>query len=225
MNNQVLANTTFFVLGIVCFIIAIRAFYVYYLSKSDVIFIIGLSMTDIGVSVIVGYLQDIHFIAWNAHLSWYIGTILGVLFLVLGSWAHSYHDIATLKRWLIVLTALYFVQTLLTPFMPQFSNPYQPAVLNITRSTIALIGAGRYLILYFSKRTRFALLMCFAFLLIGSGFSVLTPYLFNATLANFLTLGYSLRIVGYSVLLTAYSLPNDSQANKLVEGRSARVAS
>ncbi len=214
MNNQVLANTTFFVLGIVCFIIAIRAFYVYVLSKSDALFIIGLSMADIGISVIVGYLQDIHLISWNAHLSWYIGTILGALFLVLGSWASSYQRLAALKRWLILLTALYFVQTLLTPIMPQFSNPYQPAALNITRTLIALIGSGRYLVLYISKQTRFTLLMCIAFFLIGSGFGVLTPYLFNSTLAGFLTVGYSTRIVGYSVLLAAYSLPKESRANK-----------
>jgi hypothetical protein len=215
MSNQVLANTTFFVLGIVCFIIATRAFYVYIFSKSDVLFVIGLSMADIGVSVIVGYLQDIHFIAWNAHLSWYIGTILGASFLVLGSWVNSYQKIARLKRWLIVLTVLYFVQTLLTPIMPQFSNPYQPAALNVIRTLIALTGSVRYFVLYFSKRTRFTLLMSVAFLLIGSGFGVLTPYLFNDTLANFLTLGYSLRIVGYSTLLAAYSLPKSVQTSKV----------
>jgi hypothetical protein len=207
MNNQVLANTTFLILGIVCFILATRAFYVYILSKSDFLFVIGLSMADIGISVIVGYLQDIHLITWNAHLSWYLGTILGALFLVLGSWATSQQQIASVKRWLIILTALYFVQTLLTPIMPQFTNPYVPAAFNITRTTIGLIGSGRYLMLYLTKRTRFTLLMSIAFLLIGSGFGVLTPYLFNASLAIFLTFGYSLRIVGYSILLTAYSIP------------------
>ena len=212
MNNQILANTTFFVLGIVCFIIAIRAFYMYALTKSDFIFVIGLSMADIGISVIVGYMQDSHVVSWNAHLSWYIGTILGVLFLVLGSWVNSYQKIAALKRWLIILTALYFVQTLLTPFVPQFSNPYEPAVLNVIRTSIALVGSIRYLLLYLSKRTRFTLFMCIAFFLIGAGFGVLTPDLFNRSLANFLTLGYSLRIVGYSVLLTAYSLPKEQAA-------------
>lgn len=207
MNNQVLANTTFLVLGIVCFVLSIRAFYVYILSKSDFLFVIGLSMADIGISVIVGYLQDIHLISWNAHLSWYLGTILGALFLVLGSWASSHQQISTIKRWLIILTALYFVQTLLTPIMPQFPNPYVPAVLNITRTTIGLVGSARYFMLYLSKRTRFTLLMSLAFLLIGSGFGVLTPYLFNSTLAIFLTFGYSLRIIGYSILLTAYSIP------------------
>jgi hypothetical protein len=206
MNNQWLANATFLVLGIVCFVLAIRAFYVYVLSKSDFLFVIGLSMADIGISVTVGYLQDIHLISWNAHLSWYLGTILGALFLVLGSWVSSHEQIATVKRWLIILTALYFVQTLLTPIMPQFPNQYIPAALNITRTTIGLVGSVHYLTLYLSKRTRFTLLMSIAFLLIGSGFGVLTPYLFNTTLALFLTFGYSLRIVGYSILLTAYSI-------------------
>lgn len=207
MNNQALANMTFLVLGIVCFILATRALYVYALSRNNILFVIGVSIGDIGISVIVGYLQDIHLISWNAHLSWYIGTILGALFLVLGSWAKSYQQITTIKRWLIILTALYFVQTLLTPIMPQFNGPYVPALLNITRTSIALVGSVHYLVLYLAKRTKFTLLMCIAFLLIGSGFGVLTPAIFNPGLAFFLTIGYSSRIVGYSVLLIAYSLP------------------
>jgi hypothetical protein len=205
MNNTWLANTTFLVLGIVCFVLAARALYVYKLSKSDYLFVIGVSMADIGISVIVGYLQDIHLISWNAHLSWYLGCIVGVLFLVLGSWATSQQQIASIKRWLIIITAIYLVQTLLTPIMPQFPNPYIPAVLNIIRSTIALIGSARYLMLYLSKRTRFTLLMSIAFLLIGFGFGILTPAIFDSSLAIFLTIGYSSRIIGYSVLLTAYT--------------------
>jgi hypothetical protein len=204
MNNQALANFTFLVLGIVCFILAARALYVYKLSRSNYLFVIGVSMADIGIAIIVGYLQDIHLIAWNGHLSWYIGTIIGALFLVLGSWATSQQQINSIKRWLIILTALFFVQTLLTPIMPQFPNPYIPALLNITRTTIALIGSARYFTLYSSKRTRFTLLMSIAFLLIGSGFGVLTPAIFDSSLAIFLTIGYSSRIVGYSVLLMAY---------------------
>jgi hypothetical protein len=205
MNNVWLANTTFLVLGIVCFVLAARALYIYSLSKSDYLFVIGVSIGDIGVSVIVGYLQDIHLISWNAHLSWYLGTILGALFLVIGSWATSQQQIVSIKRWLIILTALYFVQTLLTPIMPQFPNPYIPAAFNIIRTSIALTGSARYFMLYISKRTRFTLLMGIAFLLIGSGFGVLTPEIFDTSLVIFLTCGYSLRIVGYSVLLMAYT--------------------
>lgn len=206
MNNQVLANATFLVLGIVCFVLAIRAFFVYSLSRSNFLFVIGLSMADIGFSVIVGYLQDSHVTTWNAHVSWYVGTIVGIFFLVIGSWVSSYESILKVKRWLIVFTAIFFIVTLLTPIFPQFSNPYIPAALNIIRTVIGLIGCARYLALYFTKKTRFTLLMCLAFLLIGSGFGVLTPQLFDTSLAIFLTFGYSLRIVGYSVLLIAYSL-------------------
>jgi hypothetical protein len=206
MTNQALANTTFLVLGIVCFVIAIRALYVYVMSRSNLLFIIGLSMVDIGISVIVGYLQDMHITSWNAHWSWYFGTIIGALFLVMGSWAKSNEQINTLKRWLIIITVLYFVQTLLTPLMPQFPNPYVPAALNIARTLIGLVGSFHYFMLYISKRTRFTLLMFIAFLLIGSGFGVLTPQLFNTSLAIFLTIGYSLRIIGYTTMLIAYSL-------------------
>jgi hypothetical protein len=206
MNNTILANTTFLVLGIVCFVLAIRAFYVYALSKSNYLFVIGLSMADIGVSVVAGYLQDSHITSWNAHISWYVGTIVGIFFLVAGSWARSDQTILTIRRWLIIFTALFVIVTLLTPILPQFPNPYIPAALNITRTAIALVGCGRYLRLYLAKKTRFSLLMCLAFLLIGGGFGVLTPQLFNTSLDIFLTLGYGLRIIGYIILLTAYSV-------------------
>jgi hypothetical protein len=206
MNNQVLANTTFLVLGIVCFVLAIRAFFVYALSKSNLIFVIGLSMADIGISVVVGFLQDSHITTWNAHVAWYVGTIIGIFFLVIGSWATSNETILTVRRWLIIFTVIFFIVTLLTPIWPQFPNPYIPATLNVIRTVIGLIGCIRYLILYISKRTRFTLLMCICFLLIGAGFGVLTPQLFDTNLQIFLTFGYSLRIVGYTTLLITYSL-------------------
>jgi hypothetical protein len=162
-------------------------------------------MADNAIAITASYLQDIHLISWNGQLSWYLGSILAVSFLVMGSWATSQQQITTIKHWLIILTALYFIQTLLTPLMPQFPNPYIPAALNIIRSTIALIGSIRYFMLYSSKNTRFTLLMCIAFLLIGAGFGVLTPQIFDTSLDIFLTCGYSLRLVGYTVLLTAYT--------------------
>src|SRR5690348_41970 len=131
MNNQVLANITFLVLDIVSFILAARALYVYKLSKSNYLFVIGVAMADNAISIIASYLQDIHLVSWNGQLSWYLGSILTVLFLVLGSWATSQQQIASIKRWLIILTAIYLVQTLLTPIMPQFPSPHIPVTLNI----------------------------------------------------------------------------------------------
>jgi hypothetical protein len=206
MDVLSIANDVFLVLGIVCMILAFRAFYVYALSRNDLLFVIGLAMANIGISVFCGYIQNIHLVTWNTQWAWYVGTIIGALFLVLGSFMRTPQQLVITKNWLIGLSLLYVVQILFTPILPQFSGPAVPVTLNIIRSVIPLIGFVRYLLLFSGKGTRFTLFMSLGFLLIGAGFGVLTPAIIDSTLAIYLVIGYSLRIVGYSLLLTAYSI-------------------
>lgn len=206
IHNQIIVNTILIILSITCLVLATRAIYIYSYSKSDVLFTIGISMIIVGVSIFVGYLQDSHITQWNAHVSWYAGTIIGIFFPVALSWARSNETIEKIKRLLIIFTAIFTIITLVTPLYPPFSNPYIPVTLNIIRTAIALIGFVRYLALYSKRKTRFTLLMCLAFLLIGAGFGIQTPQLIDITLSTFLAIGDLLRLIGFCILLTAYSL-------------------
>jgi hypothetical protein len=58
--------------------------------------------------------------------------------------------------------------------------------------------------LYISKETQFTLVVSIAFLLLGVGFAMLTPYLLNRDLVLVEVIGAMLRIAGYITLLFAY---------------------
>lgn len=206
MDIQSVANTMFLLLGIVCVILATRAFYVYWLSQSDPLFIIGMAMATIALAIFCGYVKDIHLVSANTKWAWYAGTTSGALFLVLNAGVRSTEQFRTLKNWQWVATALFLLVVICTPFLPAFANPFIPAFMNIFRSLIYIWGFARYILLYSAKRTRFTLLMGIGFLAIGAGFGTLTPQIFQPSLAVLVIVASSLRIVGYSTLLAAYSV-------------------
>jgi hypothetical protein len=206
MDVQSVANTMFLLLGIVCVILALRAFYVYRLSQSDALFIIGLAMATIALAIFCGYVKDIHLTTANTKWAWYAGTASGALFLVLNSRVRSVAQFRTLKNRQLFATVLFLIIVLCTPLLPQFANPFIPAALNIFRSLIYIWGFLSYVTIYIAKRTRFALFMGLGFLAIGLGFGTLTPQIFQPSLAVLVIIASSLRIVGYSTLLTAYSI-------------------
>jgi hypothetical protein len=51
MNIQTIANLSLFPIGVVCTVNAIRAFYMYALSRNDILFILGFAMSSIAVAV------------------------------------------------------------------------------------------------------------------------------------------------------------------------------
>ena len=206
MDMQSIANTMFLLLGFVCVILSIRAFYVYIFSKSDALFIIGMAMVTIALAIFCGYAKDIHLVSANTKWAWYVGTAGGALFLVLNAGVRSTAQFRTLKAWQWLATILFLLVVIATPFLPEFANPFIPASLNIFRSLIYIWGFFRYIMLYSAKRTRFTLLMALGFLAIGTGFGTLTPQIFQPGLAVLVIIASSLRIIGYSTLLTAYSV-------------------
>jgi hypothetical protein len=206
MDVQSIANTMFLLLGIVCVILSIRAFYVYWLSQSDPLFIIGIAMATIALAIFCGYVKDIHLVTANTKWAWYAGTTGGALFLVLNARVRAVAQFHALKNWQWVATVLFLLVVIITPFLPAFANPFIPAFLNIFRSLIYIWGFINYVMIYVAKRTRFSLLMGLGFLAIGAGFGTLTPQIFQPDLAVLVIIASSLRIVGYSTLLTAYSV-------------------
>jgi hypothetical protein len=196
----------FLLLGIVCVILAIRAFYVYTLSQSNTLFIIGLAMATIALAIFCGYVKDIQVVTANTKWAWYAGTASGALFLVLNSLVKSTAQLRTLKYWQLIATGLFLIIVIATPTLPAFANPFIPACMNILRSLIYVWGFVRYITLYVTKRTRFTLLMSLGFIAIGLGFGTLTPQIFQPSLAVLVIMASSMRIIGYSTLLTAYSI-------------------
>lgn len=196
------------ILGITCLGLAGYAFYKYSLTRSDPLFIVGVSLSTIGVSIFFGYFDVLHVGDATLYVSWlwHAGSSIGLLFLFLISVMASNEQMRMLRRWQVFATLLFFILILLTPMLPAPSDPSVPAIVSLARPLICTCAFLRYASLYFTKETRFSLVMSLAFLLLGIGFGVVTPQLLVPGLTALGAMGSVLRISGYSTLIIAYTL-------------------
>ena len=196
------------ILSLVCLGLASYAFYKYSLTQSDPLFIVGVSLSTIGVSIFFGYLNVLPLggITLNVNWLWYAGTSIGLLFLFLISIMKTNEHMRQLRRFQVFATLLFLLLVLSTPMLPPASDPLVPALLNLARPLICTCAFIRYASLYISKETRFSLFMSFAFLLLGVGFGVITPQLLMPGLAALGGVGSVLRLTGYSTMIIAYTM-------------------
>ncbi len=207
MTIQTLANLSLFPIGVVCTLIAIRAFYMYSLSRNDVLFILGFSTASIAVAVFMSNIGDAHLVPYNTQWARYICSSSGAFFIFLSSIVKSHEQLGQLKRAQVIFAAVCVVVIALTPILPPFSSPIIPVTLNNIRTLIYGAALVRYAYLYIAKESRFSLIMSFAFLLLMTGFILATPVLIqaSATNATLNIIGSFVRIIGYSSLLIAYT--------------------
>jgi hypothetical protein len=208
MNVSLAASYIALPISIVCLFITIRAFYIYSLSRSDMLFVLGLSMASISLGTFIGSAGTLHLISssWNAEWTRAFGACSGGLFIFLSSLVQSQEQLQRLRRWQIATAAVFILVILLTPLYPSFSNPWIPTFLYTCRIIIYTLALIRYVSLYQSKSTPFSFIMCLAFSLLVIGFILNLPGLFQPTHFALLTItGGIVRIFGYSTLLFAYS--------------------
>src|SRR5690242_17619018 len=154
------------ILGIACLALAGYAFHKYSLTQSDLLFIVGVSLSTIGVSIFFGYLNVVQVAGMTLNVSWlwYAGSSIGLLFLFLISVMKSNEHMRFLRRWQVFASLLFFILILLTPMLPATTDPQVPALLSLVRPLICTCAFLRYASLYVSKETRFSLFMSLAFL-------------------------------------------------------------
>src|SRR5689334_19799765 len=115
-------NSLLLILSAFCLGISIYVFYRYYLTLSDALFSLGLSMGTIAIAIFCGYLNVVQVGGITLQLSWiwYAGTSIALCFLFLNSIVTSNEQLRLLKSWQIIATILFFVLLLLTPTFPAF---------------------------------------------------------------------------------------------------------
>ena len=208
MDVQTLPQVLLSIMDILCLTIAIRAFYFYARTHNDILFTLGLSMGTIAVSAFSTLLIRNAIPSLNGNAAWikYVGPTCSFLFIFLNSLARSGQQIRILKRWHILCTAFFLTFLLLTPALPPFSSPGEEVALNTLRGFVCLLSFIRYMMIYTTKETRFSLFMCLAFMLFTISYATLTPQLFDPHLLVFYNVGTGIRIIGYGILLTAFSI-------------------
>src|SRR5579875_2118361 len=138
MNISSLASIIALPIAIVCFFISVRAFYIYSLSKSDILFVLGFSMASISLGTFIGSTPGLHIVssAWNTEWPRAFGACAGGLFIFLSSLVQSHDQMQLLRRWQLWVAAAFILVILFTPLYPPFTNPWVPALLYACRIVI-----------------------------------------------------------------------------------------
>ncbi len=194
-----------FIFSILCLGTGIYAFNRYSLTRSERLFVVGLSMVVTAVGIACGALDNLHLLpAFSLSWAWYAGTSIGFFLLFLSSMVGSADQFLLLRRWGIIGAAVFMLVIVLTPVLPSNPNTSALLVLNSLRSIICFLGFLRYIVLYTSKETRFSLLMCLAFLSITVGYVILVPQILDPSFALLAVVGAFIRIIGAGILFTAF---------------------
>jgi hypothetical protein len=193
--------------AVITLFISLRAFYLYSKSRSDTLFIVGLAMAVIGLGGIVGIIGDyvITSKAFNTFWFRYIGQIVSYLFIFFISLPRAERHMRVLKWSNITATVFLLAMLVLTPVLPPISSIALTEILSGARGVVCLsIFFNYYFVMYSMKGTRFAFLMCAAFLLIATGIGV---YTIKFSVTNPLPYDYagdSTRAIGLILMLAAF---------------------
>jgi hypothetical protein len=208
MTISQIANLMSVPIGIICLIIAIRAYYIYHLSRNDMLLVLSLSMASISLGTLLGAATTGHLggNSYNGEFARAYGACSGGLFIFLSSFVKSNKQMQQLRRWQIIAFFIFFVAAFLTPLYPPIVNPWETFGLNGLRIIIYSCAFVRYALLYASKSTRFSLIMWISFLVLVTGYILNIPGEFQASLAFVTIVAATVRIIAYISLLVAYSV-------------------
>jgi hypothetical protein len=205
MVFSIVSGALLFISGMSSLAVSIRAFYMYFVTRSERLFTVGLSMAIVSIGIACSALNGLPFLPpINLGWAWYAGTSVGFFFFFLNSLMKTDEQFNLLKRWEIIATALVITLIALTPVLPPFTNPVLPVTLDTLRTVICSLCFFRYLILYTSKGTRFSLLMCLTFFFITASYGIIIPATLNHNLAGLAAAGTAMRIVGDIILFVAF---------------------
>ena len=207
MNSKEITDLIIGFQALITLLISLRAFSLFTKTRSDMLFIVGLTMAVIGVGGITGIIGDylITSHAFNTFWFRYIGQIVSYLFIFFISLPHAERHMRALKRWNIIATALLLGLLVLTPFVPPIPGAGLTELLSGARGVVCLaICFNYYFVMWGKQVTRFSFLMCAAFLLIATGIGL---YTFKFSTPNPLPYDYAgdgTRAVGLVLMLAAF---------------------
>ena len=207
MNSKEITDLIIGFQALITLLISLRAFYLYAKTRSDTLFIVGVTMAVISAGGITGIIGDylITSQAFNTFWFRYIGQIVSYLFIFFISLPRAERHMQTLK-WLNVLATIFLLALLvLTPALPPIPGAGLTEILSGARGVVCLaICFNYYFVMWSKKATRFSFLMCAAFLLIATGIGIYTIKFSASNPLPYDYVGDGTRAVGLVLMLTAF---------------------
>lgn len=205
MDINAIHNFFEVILIIISSLIATQAFLFYAQIRGERIFIIGLAISIIALTSLVGLISDNGFFGIHYNVNWfkYTGQTVSFLFIFLSTIRSTDSYLRQVMRGHIATTALLILLLLLSPVMPNFPDPVTEAIFSGSRALICFLTFYCYISLFMGKETRYTLLMSFAFILMAFGYILLLPHLFTTQMNMLGNTGNFVRIIGLGALLVA----------------------
>ena len=171
-----IANFLSVSLFLISLFISLRAFYLYFRSRSRRLFILGLSMAVIAFTAAAGFVGDNILTTINVDWFNYIGQTVSFLFILLSFVRSSDEYLRKLIPWHIICSVLLLILLALAPVLPDFPfSAVTRSLLSGSRGLMCFIIFYYYVFAFMSKATRFSLLMAGAFLLLSAGYFIIIP--------------------------------------------------
>lgn len=207
LSSREITNILIAIQALITLLIAVRSFTFYFRTRTDALLTLGLSMGVIGIGGLTGVIDDPFLNAnptFNTVWFRFIGQIVGYLFIFGVSLASSVRTTRILRRWHIVAVVLLFVLMFLTPVIPEKLSPGVLGTLSIVRFVASMMVFFSYLVIFFSKETRFSFLMAASFLISSVGFWIYAMKYFIPGSLIYDYIADSTRIVGLIVLYITF---------------------
>ena len=204
MGTNLIPNILAGSLFIIGLYVALRAFYVYSLSRSPRLFILGLSMGIISLTAGADFASsNITSITLNTDWFLYIGQAISLLFILLSLVRSSDKYLQGLTIWHLGASGLLLALLLLSPTLPGFPNTAIRAILSSSRCILCFGIFFCYVSAFMKKETRFGLLMSLSFLLLALGYLMIAQQYFTVSQQLFDNAGDIIRLLGLGTLLAA----------------------
>jgi hypothetical protein len=205
MSANTFATVRAIIVIVISLFIMLRAFQVYFQTRTTRLLVLGLTMVMIILTTTADVIGNNITFHLNAYWFNYVGQTISFAFFYLSLINSSEKYLRNLVRWQIALSALLFILLLEGPALPHTfpTLGLLRAIFSSGRALPCFLICLYYFAAFVKKETCFSLLMGAGFVIIGLGYYMIFPRYVNPPSYDIQTTGDILRIIGNGILLVA----------------------
>ena len=205
MSANTFATVRAIIVIVISLFIMLRAFQVYFQTRSTRLLVLALTMIMIILTTTADVIGNNITFHLNAYWFNYVGQAVSFAFFYFSLIKSSEKYLHNLVRWQIAISALLFILLLEGPALPHAfpTLGLLRAIFSSGRALPCFLISLYYFAAFVKKETRFSLLMGAGFVIIGLGYYMIFPRYVNPPSYDIQTTGDILRIIGNAILLVA----------------------
>lgn len=205
MSANEFATVRAIIVNVISLFIALRAFQVYYQTRTTRLLVLGLTMVMIIFTTTADVIGNNITFHLNAYWFNYVGQTISFAFFYFSLLDSSEKYLRNVVRWQLAVSALLFILLIEGPALPHAfpALGLLRAIFSSGRALPCFLICLYYFAAFLKKETRFSLLMGAGFVIIGLGYYMIFPRYVEPPSYDIQTAGDILRIIGNAILLVA----------------------